>query len=209
MDLVLTRDIHGNHFPINPRFVTLQTSAGTGGNTVLVHAHAATNALVAPPLVPGAAGGFPLVVARRDLLDQAPTNPAVILTNLTFQPGALGASDATAAMQGLQSALKATGRRLPRGRVLVSLTSMGILIPAAPSRRLPGRARRGRRSFGPVWGGGRPRAVGVRRLLFPGPESRGLPPINPGVRGGPFVDAIWHQRHRPEMSCCRGTERVV
>ena len=42
MDLVLTRDIHGNYFPINPRFVTLQTSTGTGGNTVLVHAHAAT-----------------------------------------------------------------------------------------------------------------------------------------------------------------------
>lgn len=133
MEFVLTRDIQGNYFPVNPRFVTLQTSTGAAGNTVLVHAHSATNALVAPALLPGAVGGFQLVVARRDILDQASTNPAVILTNLSFSTGASSASDATAAMQGLQAALQGYQTQLASGQVLVALTSLGSPIPSAPS----------------------------------------------------------------------------
>ncbi|MBL9175736.1 MAG: hypothetical protein JNL10_19490 [Verrucomicrobiales bacterium] len=133
MEITLARDLRGNYFPIDPRFVTLQTSTGAGANTVLVRAHSATNAVVAPALQAGASGGFQLVVARRDILDQAPTNSAAILTNLTFSTGDSIASDATAAMQGLLAALEGYQGQLASGQVLLALTSLGSPMPASPS----------------------------------------------------------------------------
>ncbi|MBX3734616.1 MAG: hypothetical protein KF791_18725 [Verrucomicrobiae bacterium] len=125
MDVVLTRDLNGNFFPASSRFVTVQASTGAGRDTVLIHAASATNVLVAPALLPGAAGGFQLVVALRDLLDQAPTNSEAILLNQSFSTAAATADASVQAMTALLQALSGQVEAIASGEVLVLLTSLG------------------------------------------------------------------------------------
>ena len=125
MDVVLTRDLNGNFFPVSSRFVTVQTSTGAGKDTVLIHAASATNVLVAPALLPGASGGFQLVVARRDLLDQAPTNAEAILVNQSFSTAAATPAESVQEMAALSVALNDQMDAMASGEVLVLLTSLG------------------------------------------------------------------------------------
>ncbi|MBN8246265.1 MAG: hypothetical protein J0L84_02335 [Verrucomicrobia bacterium] len=128
LDVVLTRDNLGNYFPTSPRFATVQASTGPNQDTVLIHSRSATNSLPAQALLPGAAGGFQLVVARRDILDQAPTNAVVVLTNLSFSTAAADPADSVTAMSGLASTLGGYQDELASGNALLLLVSIGSPI---------------------------------------------------------------------------------
>ncbi|HAB16378.1 MAG TPA: hypothetical protein PLX89_11375 [Verrucomicrobiota bacterium] len=133
IEVVLTRDLNGNFFPVNPRFATVQISTGPGNDTVLIHNNSATNALTAPALLDGATGGFQLVVARRDILHQAATNPAAILTNQSYSTSAADLEDSINAVQALAAALQGYQAPMASGQVVVVLSSIGSPIPTSAS----------------------------------------------------------------------------
>ncbi|MBN8247713.1 MAG: hypothetical protein J0L84_09750, partial [Verrucomicrobia bacterium] len=100
------QDIPGNYFPAFRSFVTVRTSA----------------------LLAGAQGGFHLVVARRDALDQVSTNASVVLHNGSY---ATASSQADSETDRLLADLNALAGPIGSGQALVILA--GLHAPPAPA----------------------------------------------------------------------------
>ena len=125
IDAVLIQDINGNFFPVLPTFVSIQTSAGPGQDTVLISTQSSTNAFPAPAFPPGTPGGFHMLVARRDTLHQVATNPAVVLLNQSYATGGTELTPSLNAMGQLVSDLGSLQGEIDGGEVVVILATVG------------------------------------------------------------------------------------
>jgi len=118
IEAVLIPDLNGNYFPVYPTFVTVQTSAGSLRDSVMIGDHR----LAAPPLPTGASGGFHLVVVRRDRVAEAGTHPEVVLMNSSY--GTASANGGTE-LRRLVTDLNTLAPQINAGSVIVILASLG------------------------------------------------------------------------------------
>ena len=120
INAVLRPDLALNYFPVSPSYVTLQTSAGAGQDTLLI----GTNAFPAPlPL--GAQSGLHLAILRADILDQAATNSSVVILNQSYATGIANPTQSVSELSRLWQDLAAYQNQIASGQVLLLLSSIG------------------------------------------------------------------------------------
>lgn len=138
IEAVLAQDLNGNYMPVQPEFVTIQTSAGSGQDTMLIGTRGSTNSFQAPPLASGTSGGFQLMVLRRDTIHQVATNPAVVLLNQSYPTGGTDLQSSLQAMGDLADDLESFQAQIAGGEVLVSLATLGTPFFNCNSTTCPG-----------------------------------------------------------------------
>lgn len=118
IDGVLIPDNQGNFAYFSPDFVQVQTSAGANRDTTMI----GTAAWQAPALPAGAVGGMHVVIARRDRLDRAGSDPDVVLLNQAY---ALNSSAMDSELARMAADFDTYAAGLADGSLLLVLASIG------------------------------------------------------------------------------------